>query len=125
MTQAEIAEWLQKYIEAWQRYDGEAIGRLFSADAAYYYSPFAEPIRRREAIVSWWLEDPDAPGTYEASYHPVAVDGDVAVAEGRTRYLDAPGGRVTREFANVFLMRFNEAGECSEFREFYIERRNR
>jgi len=124
MTHSDVANWLNRYVQAWQSYEAEAIGSLFSADAAYYYSPFGDPDQPREVIIASWLADPDAAGTYEAEYHPVAVDGDTAVAEGRTRYLDAPGGVVTREFANVFMMRFNEAGECAEFREFYMERRN-
>lgn len=125
MTRGDVDQWLNRYIEAWQSYDAGRIGSLFSADAVYVYSPFHPPVRTREAIVASWLDDRDVAGTYEADYHPVAVEGDTAVAEGRTRYLDAPGGQVTREFANVFLMRFNEAGECSEFREFFMERRKR
>jgi ketosteroid isomerase-like protein len=122
-TRNEAADWLQRYIDAWARTDIDAIGRLFSADAAYYYSPFKEPHRGREQIVAFWLEEPDAPGTFEAHYAPLAVDGDLVVADGWTRYFDAPGGNVTLEFSNIFTMRFNQAGECTEFREWYVQKR--
>lgn len=123
MTHEDVASWLKSYVEAWNTYDAAAIGRLFSADAAYHYSPFELPIGTREGIVEWWQEDADVPGTFVADYVPLAVDGNTAVAHGRTRYRDVAGGPFVTEFANVFLMRFNEAGECSEFREWYMQRR--
>ena len=42
-------------------------------------------MRGREAIVAAWLERRDPPGTYQGCYAPLAVDGDVAVARGRSR----------------------------------------
>ena len=53
------------------------------------YHPYDEPIRGRDAIVdSWFGAGESAPsrdreGTYDASYRPVAIDGDLAVAVGR------------------------------------------
>ena len=78
------------YVEAWKSYDREAIGALFSDDVSYRYHPYDEPVEGREAVVESWLGEGehegassrDEPGTYDASYEPVAVDGDVAVATG-------------------------------------------
>ena len=52
MTHEQVAQWLAAYSKAWETYDPQAIGALFSADAAYYYHPYDEPTRGREAIVS-------------------------------------------------------------------------
>ena len=38
------------------------------------------PVEGREAIVASWLEDPDPPGSFEASYEPLAIDGEIHVA---------------------------------------------
>ena len=38
----------------------------------------------------------DEQGTYDASYEPVAVDGDVAVATGSSTYTRSRAGRSTR-----------------------------
>ena len=57
------------------------------------------PVRRgrdgRAAVVAAWLADPDEPGSWEADYEVLAIDGDACVAHGRTRYLtdDRNGGR--------------------------------
>jgi hypothetical protein len=85
-----VAAWLDGYSQAWGTYDPEEIGALFSTDAVYFYDPFSEPLRGREAIVADWLRDRDDAGTYEGSYRPVLVAGDQAVARGATAATSTP-----------------------------------
>jgi SnoaL-like domain len=122
MERTGVAAWLDAYSRAWQSYDRQAIGDLFSEGACYYYHPYDEPVRGRQAIVASWLEQPDAAGTYTGRYEPIAVAGDVAVASGRSRYFEADGSTVRAEFDNLFVMRFDADGRCSEFREWYMQR---
>ena len=92
MERAELARWLTDYVEAWRTYDRERIGALFAEQAVYRYPPYDEPIVGRDAIVESWFDAPDEPGSYDAAYEPVAIDGDVAVATGSSTYTgpDAP-----------------------------------
>jgi hypothetical protein len=130
MDQVAAQDWLDRYVAAWLSYEPSAIGALFSVDVAYRYHPYDEPIRGREAVVASWLgesssEDAstrDDPGTYEATYSPVAVDGDVVVATGSSTYREFPGGPVVRVYENCFVMRFDSAGRCRDFTEYYIKR---
>jgi hypothetical protein len=64
----------------------------------------------------------DQPGTYNASYHAIAVDRDVAGATGTTSYLASPGGLVKKVFDNCFVIRFDSDGRCVEFTEWYVRR---
>ena len=129
MTRAGVDSWLAAYVAAWKSYDPGEIAALFSADVAYRYHPFDEPIAGRDAVVEAWLGEGghegassrDPEGTYDAEYRAVAVDGDVAVATGRSWYLDAPGGETNQVFHNAFVMRFDEEGRCSEFTEWFAE----
>ncbi|HEX7334804.1 MAG TPA: nuclear transport factor 2 family protein [Pyrinomonadaceae bacterium] len=125
MNRESLQVWLDKYVEAWQKYAPEKIRDLFTEDALYYYSPFDEQkaARGREAIVTDWLRDPDPAGSWEAHYVPVAIEGNVAVAEGRTRYF-YPDGKIERQFANIFVMHFDESGRCSRFTEWYMQPRS-
>ena len=116
-----VAAWLDGYSQAWGTYDPEQIGALFSADADYFYDPFHEPVRGREAIVADWIKDRDEAGTYEGSYRPVLVAGDQAVARGYSRYLNT-NGTVEREYDNLFLLRFDADGRCAEYREWYMRK---
>jgi hypothetical protein len=122
--------WLRRYVDAWRSYDPDDIGALFSDDIAYRYHPSDEPVVGRDAVVASWLGDDssedastrDAPGTYEAAYAPVAVDGDVVVATGTSSYRETPDGPVVRVYDNCFVMRFDDAGRCREFTEYYVQR---
>ena len=124
MNRESLQVWLDKYVEAWRTYTPEKIGDLFSEDALYYYSPFDEQnhLSGREAIVTDWLKAPDAVGSWEAHYAPLAVEGNVGVAQGRTRYFK-PDGSIERQFANLFVMHFDETGRCSQFTEWFMQPR--
>jgi hypothetical protein len=115
ITRERVQAWLDAYVAAWRSYDRAAIGDLFSADAAYRYHPYDEPERGREAIVADWLEEPDEPGSWEAGYEPLLVEGDRAVATGETRYA---GGST---FSNLFVLEFDGDGRCRSFTEWYMQ----
>jgi ketosteroid isomerase-like protein len=130
VDKAAVDRWLEAYVAAWKGYDRDLIGELFAEDVRYRYHPYDEPVAGREAVVRSWLgEDShpgassrDEPGTFDAAYRAVAVDGDIAVATGASTYLTAPDGAVDKVFENCFVMRFDSAGRCLEFTEWYIER---
>lgn len=125
MDRKSLQLWLDKYVEAWRTYDPAQIGDLFSEDALYFYSPWDEdnPIRGRDAIVAEWSREPDPSGSWEARYAPLVVEGDLAVAQGRTRYFRADGS-IDREFNNIFVLHFDEAGRCERFTEWYMQPRS-
>jgi hypothetical protein len=124
LTKATVAAWLRSYVRAWETYDPDTIGDLFTEDATYAYHPFEEPVRGRLAIVASWLGHKDAPGTYEGRYEPIAIEDDMAVANGRSRYFkDASKGELVREYDNLFLIQFDEHARCRSIREWYMGRR--
>jgi nuclear transport factor 2 (NTF2) superfamily protein len=120
----EFQRWLDGYIAAWRSYDPAAIGALFAEDAEYRYHPWdegAEVVVGRDAIVASWLEERDDPDAWSAEYRPWAIEGDRAVALGESRYL-ASDGSVEREYHNVFLCEFDDAGRCRSFTDVYLLR---
>jgi ketosteroid isomerase-like protein len=120
----QFQDWLYRYVEAWKTYDPEKIGALFSEDAEYRYHPQDEAERGRNTIVSNWLEQRDDPGTYDAQYEPLAIDADgTHIAHGWSRYFTAPGGEMRDEYWNIYVLRFNDAGECTNFTEYWIQNR--
>lgn len=108
-----VQKWLDAYVEAWRTYEG--IADLFTEDAEYRYHPYDEPLRGREAIAADWLKEREDPGSWEARYEPLIVDGDRAVATGETRYAEG------RTFSNLFVLAFDGEGRCREFTEWYME----
>src|ERR1700755_2887755 len=118
MDRSSAQTWLDAYVSAWKSYDREEIAALFTEDVVYRYHPHDEPTRGVEALVAAWRGEGDdddastrdAPDTYDASYAPVAVDGDVVVATGTSTYRETPDGPVTRVYDNCFVGRFDDPG---------------
>ena len=122
VTMGSVQTWLDRYIAAWRSNEREPIVALFADDATYRYRPFDDPLRGREAIADGWLASPDEPDSWEAAYRPIAIEGNLAVANGRSRYFQADRTKVRAEYDNIFVMRFDEKGRCSDFTEWFVER---
>jgi hypothetical protein len=130
MQREALVQWLDAYVKAWKSYDREQIAALFSDDVRYRYHPSDDPIIGRAAVVESWLGEGGHPnassrdpeGTYDASYAPFAVEGDLVVATGSSTYTREPGGPVDRVYDNCFVMRFDARGRCREFTEWFVER---
>jgi hypothetical protein len=119
-----VDRWLKAYVHAWETYSPDDIGALFTDDATYSFHPYDQPVIGRQAIVDAWLKDPDAPGTYEADYRPIAIEGDVAVVNGRSRYFkDSSRSELTKEWDNIFVIQFDDDGRCRSFREWWVSPR--
>lgn len=118
-----VRHWLDDYIQAWKSYDPAAIGALFSEDAGYRYNPFDERLRGRETIVANWLQNKDAPNTFSASYTPIAITDNTAVAQGRTQYYESDGKTPRTQFDNIFVLQFDDDGLCKDFCEWFMQPR--
>ena len=46
-----LAEWIERYIGAWNSNDPDEIGALFTDDALYYTEPFTPPWRGCAEII--------------------------------------------------------------------------
>jgi len=122
MRREDVSGWLEHYVAAWKSGDRNEIEALFGEDARYRYHPYDEPLVGRAAIADSWLENPDRPGSFEASYECFAADGgDAAVAIGTSTYF-AADGEVDRVYDNVFALRFDVEGRCSDFTEWFMKR---
>lgn len=126
MTEQEAQAWLDRYVVAWRTYDPEAIGDLFSEDAEYRYHPWNDPVRGRAEIVRAWTGPEgeesarDDPNSWRASYRPMLVAGDRVISTGTSEYFEPDGSR--RElYYNLFVMRFDEAGRCADFTEWFMK----
>ncbi len=119
LTRDRFATWLDRYIAAWRNGDPADIGDLFSEDVVYSQNGGQTSITGREAVVKDWLEESYEPAaSWEASYEPLAIEEEVHVAVGSTRYQRENG--VREDFSNIFVCRFDEAGRCHDLREWWM-----
>ncbi|MEJ7790714.1 MAG: nuclear transport factor 2 family protein [Gaiellaceae bacterium] len=116
-----LARWLNRYVGAWRSNDPARIGSLFTEDAVYRGHPYDEGeslAEGREAIVRGWLEEPDAPESWEMTFEPLAVSGELGIARCVTTYPGADGADCT--YHNIFLVRLDDEGRCFDFTEYYM-----
>jgi ketosteroid isomerase-like protein len=121
MDRHRFQAWLDGYVEAWKTYDEAKIGALFAEDVEYRYHPLSDALQGRAAVVSSWVENKDPVGTYDAQYNVLAIDGDTFVANGHSDYFDGAGGPLRDQYFNVYVCRFNAAGECTSFTEYWMQ----
>lgn len=117
MDERHVREWVEGYERAWNSNDPQDIGGLFTADAVYLTEPYAEPWRGRQAIVDGWLEHRDEPGQTTFEWRILAMTADLAFVQGRTQY--HVGSRPI--YRNLWVIRLDEKGRCSEFTEWWME----
>jgi hypothetical protein len=117
MTHDDVQAWLDAYVDAWRTYDPAAIAALFTEEDAYAYHPWdegEEVVRGSDAIVADWLEERDDPGSWEAQYRPLMVEGQRAVITGTTRYANG------EFYWNLWVLRFDEDNRCAEYVEWFM-----
>jgi uncharacterized protein (TIGR02246 family) len=115
-----VRAWVDRYVQAWNSNDPADIGALFSDDAAYFTEPYRRPWRGRDEIVRQWLGRKDEPGDTTFQWQPLTVGPDVAVVQGETVYRDPP-----HTFSNLWVIRLDAEGRCTEFTEWWMEQPDR
>ena len=114
---AAVGAWMDGYLRAWSSNETADIEALFTPDAIYRPTPHSEGWRGRDAIVAGWLDRKDDPGTWSFEHTILAVEGDVAVVQGRTVYSDPP-----LDYSNLWVLRFEPDGQCREYVEWWVDR---
>jgi hypothetical protein len=109
-----VEAWLQAYVRAWETNRPEDIGRLFTDDALYYTAPYREPWRGRDAIVQGWIDRKDQQGDWAFQYEVLGIAGDRAFVRGWTGY------RTDTDYSNLWVIRLDGEGRCSEFTEWWM-----
>lgn len=112
MDREDVMRWVAGYEAAWRDGDLDAVGDLFTGDATYLRSPYEPPDVGIDAIRAFWLEDDDEVFTLAAE--PVAVDGRTAVVRALVRY----GDPVSREYTDLWVLRFADDGRVERFEEW-------
>jgi hypothetical protein len=116
----DFRRWIDGYERAWRSPGSGALAELFTTDAVYRHSPYAETISGLAAIEHDWeaeRDGPDEPFTMSADVLAVnATDpaGPLGIAHVLVRYGD-PGGR---EYRDLWLVRFAGDGRAREFEEW-------
>ena len=118
MNETDLRNWLDRYRRAWETRDPEVAAALFSEDARYYETPFAEPARGRKGVRDYWENATRGQSDVAFSHNVVAVSGSRGIARWSATFTRiASGARVALD--GIFLLEFDDEGLCRELREWW------
>jgi ketosteroid isomerase-like protein len=114
MDRAQLADWVERYERAWRAPGTDALAELFTEDAIYSTTPYAEPHRGLEAIRVMWDAERTPEQEFTMAAEIVAADGELGVVRLRVDY------RVPRfqQYRDLWVIRLEADGRCSSFEEW-------
>jgi uncharacterized protein (TIGR02246 family) len=115
MERAQVAQWVDAYERAWRTAGTDGLCELFTNDATYQTTPFADRQRGLAAIAELWEAERAGPGeAFTLESEIVAVEGDTGVVRCEVAY-GAPHNRIYRD---IWIVRLDETGRCFHFEEW-------
>jgi hypothetical protein len=115
LNSADVQDWVDAYEEAWRTPGADKLRTLFTEDARYLQSPYAEPIVGIDAISTMWDASRDSSDEiFTMQSEVVAVDGSTAVVRALVLY----GNPVIQEYSDLWVIRFDDSGRCTFFEEW-------
>ena len=119
MDRQALARWVELYERAWRTAGTDLLAELFTEDATYRTSPFAEPSRGLAAIGELWEAEREGPDeAFTLSAEILAVEGDLGVVRTDVVY-GRPARHSSRRYRNLWLVRLDGEGRCTSFEEWY------
>lgn len=115
MSRKSARRWVEGYERAWRTEGTDGLAELFTDDATYRMSPWAEPVTGLAAIRLLWEAERAGPDEeFTMTSEVVAVDGDRAVIRVDVDYERAGSGR----WRDLWLLELTADGRCRTFEEW-------
>ncbi|MEU7628479.1 nuclear transport factor 2 family protein [Nocardia sp. NPDC049220] len=115
MDRAAVEAWVAGYERAWRAPGTERLADLFTADAGYLISPWAEPLIGLTSLADFWAGGRDGPGeAFTMETEVVAVDWPNAVVRVEVEYAKDEPSR----WRDLWVLRFDGDGRCAWFEEW-------
>jgi ketosteroid isomerase-like protein len=113
LSRETVEAWVARYEAAWRTAGTGALAGLFTEDAVYRMSPYADPVRGLAAIAELWERERVGPDeVFELKHEVVALEGDTAVVRVAVEY------GTGAEYRDLWIVRFDADRRCREFEEW-------
>jgi len=115
MDDSAFLSWIESYERAWRAPGTEALAALFSPDAVYLTSPYAEPVDGLAAIRRLWEAEREGPDeVFTMTAEVVAISGMTGVARVEVDY----GRPVRQSYRDLWVVSFGAGGRADRFEEW-------
>jgi hypothetical protein len=118
VTHERLTAWMTEYGRASAENDPRASANLFAQNAAYYETPFAEPMIGRDAIFEYWNKGAQELKDKESTFETLSVQDNLGIARWQSKFTVIESGK---RFALdcLFVIEFDDDGLCHTFREWW------
>ena len=120
-TTVQLAAWLDAYRAAWENRDPDAAARLFTADARYYETPYAEPFKGPDGVREYWARVTADQRDVRFTSEVVGIADGIGVATWNVHFTVASNGAAV-QLNGVFLLQFGTSDSCKVLREWWHAR---
>lgn len=118
LTHEHFRQWMETYGRASAENDPRASANLFAENAAYYETPFAEPMIGREAIYEYWNKGAQTLKEKASTFEIFSVQAQRGIARWQSQFtIIESGERLALDC--LFVVEFNDDGLCQTFREWW------
>ncbi|MBV6396047.1 MAG: hypothetical protein HFACDABA_01635 [Anaerolineales bacterium] len=121
LTHAHFKQWMETYGRASAEDDPRVSVNLFAKDAAYYETPFAEPMIGRDAIFDYWNNGAQTLKDKESTFEILSVNNNSGMARWQSQFTVIESGK-RLALDCVFIVEFDDDGLCQTFREWWHTR---
>jgi ketosteroid isomerase-like protein len=118
ISEQDLEDWLAAYGAAWEARDSARVAMLFTEDALYQETPYAEPFSGRDGIGSYWDSVTADQEAIEFEFDALAISGETGIAQWSARFRSIAGD-VPVELNGVFVLEFADANRVRSLREWW------
>lgn len=118
LTCKQFQRWMEAYGKASAQNDFQASANLFAHNAAYYETPFAEPIVGRQSIREYWNKAAQKLRDKKSTFEVVSVQDHRGIARWSSQFTVIESGK-RLALDCLFVVEFNDQGLCQTFREWW------
>ena len=133
ISNQDLTRWLEAYGAAWEGRDAGAAAALFTDDAQYQETPYAEPFVGRGGVSDYWSRVTAGQRDVSFQFEPIAVSGSTGIAQWSAKFRsvsgDANSGDANSDGANsdgvkvelngVFVLEFADQAHVRSLREWW------
>lgn len=112
---------LDRYVHAWETFDGDAWADLFTEDIEYHEEPFEPPLVGRNALRAYLLEAAETQEQVEVTIERHWVVGPTVLAAWHASFVRRPSGARVR-LAGFMTLEVADDGRIGRFREWWHRR---
>ncbi|GAB3993015.1 hypothetical protein GCM10028771_17130 [Nocardioides marmoraquaticus] len=104
--------WVRDYERLWRSPGTEGLSEVFTPEAEYVASPWAEPVTGLAALADFWEAEREGPDEeFRLRAEVVAVDGATGIVRVEVDYPDD-------RWRDLWVLRFADDGRCRHFEEW-------